>query len=358
MRLGILTGGGDAPGLNAAIRAVVMRATTHGDTVVGFRDGWAGLVGEGLARVVRVEDVHGIVGLGGTILGTSRTDPRKEDRTRAQALANLRRYDIDALITMGGNDTLSVAAWLHDEGVRVVGVPKTVDNDIAETEHCIGFDTAVSVVMDALDRLRTTASAHHRVMVVEVMGRDTGWVAAIGGLAGGADLILMPELRLTLEEIGSALERRHARGQTDTIVVVAEGVDFPDLQGVREASTKDAFGHVRLDQRGIGDALARAIERRTGYETRAVVLGHLQRGGSPTATDRLWATRFGDAAVDLVHEGKSGVLPVARGDAVVVVPLRDAVATVRGVPQDIVELVRRLAGTGVPEIPLRVANRA
>src|SRR2546426_3871157 len=262
MRLGILTGGGDAPGLNAAIRAVVMRATTHGDTVVGFRDGWAGLVGEGLARVVRVEDVHGIVGLGGTILGTSRTDPRKEDRTRAQVLANLRRYDIDALIPMGGNDTLSVAAWLHDEGVRVVGVPKTVDNDIAETEHCIGFDTAVSVVMDALDRLRTTASAHHRVMVVEVMGRDTGWVAAIGGLAGGAGLVLMPELRLTLEEIGSALERRHARGQTDTIVVVAEGVDFPDLQGVREASTKDAFGHVRLDQRGIGDAVARAIERR------------------------------------------------------------------------------------------------
>src|SRR2546428_10153665 len=218
MRLGILTGGGDAPGLNAAIRAVVMRATTHGDTVVGFRDGWAARGGEGLARRVRVDDVHGIVGLGGTILGTSRTDPRKEDRTRAQVLANLRRYDIDALITMGGNDTLSVAAWLHDEGVRVVGVPKTVDNDIAAIEHCIGFNTAVSVVMDALDRLRTTASAHHRVMVVEVMGRDTGWVAAIGGLAGGADLILMPELRLTLEGIGSALARRPPPGQTATIV--------------------------------------------------------------------------------------------------------------------------------------------
>ena len=354
MRLGVLTGGGDAPGLNAAIRAVVIRAASYGDTVVGFRDGWAGLVGEGLARVVRVEDVHGIVGLGGTILGTSRTDPRKEERTRAQVLANLRRYDIGALIPMGGNDTLSVAAWLHEEGVRVVGGPKTVDNDIAETEHCIGFDTAVSVVMDALDRLRTTASAHHRVMVVEVMGRDTGWVAAVGGLAGGADLILMPELRLTLDEIRRALEKRHARGQTDTIVVVAEGVDFPDLDGLRDASgTKDAFGHVRLDQRGIGDALARAIEQRTGYETRAVVLGHLQRGGSPTPTDRLWATRFGDAAVDLVHDGKSGVLPVARGNDVAVVPLHDAVATVRGVPQDIVELVRRLAGLGVPEIPLR-----
>jgi 6-phosphofructokinase 1 len=191
-------------------------------------------------------------------------------------------------------------------------------------------------------------------MVVEVMGRDTGWVAAIGGLAGGADLILMPELSLGLDEITVALERRHARGQTDTIVVVAEGVDFPGLGGLREVTTKDAFGHIRLDQRAIGDALARTIEQRTGYETRAVVLGHLQRGGSPTATDRLWATRFGDAAVDLVHDGKSGVLPVARGDAVGVVPLRDAVATVRGVPHDIVELVRRLAGTGVPEIPLRV----
>ncbi len=352
MRIGILTGGGDAPGLNAAIRAIVLRAASYGDTVVGFRDGWAGLLGEGLARTLRVDEVQDIVALGGTILGTSRTDPRNNERDRAAVLANLRRYDIEALVPIGGNDTLGVAAWLADEGVKVVGVPKTVDNDIAQTEHCIGFDTAVAVVTDALDRLRTTASAHHRVMVVEVMGRDTGWVAALGGLAGGADLVLIPELPATLDEIASALERRHAQGQTDTIVVIAEGAQIAGL-AVREATQTDAFGHARLDQRGIGDALARGIERQTGYETRAVVLGHLQRGGSPTAVDRLWATRFGDAAVDLIHQGRFGLLPVARGDAVAVVALRDAVASVRGVPPDVVELVRRLAGLTVPEGSLR-----
>ncbi len=352
MHIGILTGGGDAPGLNAAIRAIVLRAASYGDTVVGFRDGWAGLLGEGLARVLRVDEVQDIVALGGTILGTSRTDPRKHERDRAQVLANLRRYDIEALVAIGGNDTLGVAAALADDGVRVVGVPKTVDNDIAETEHCIGFDTAVAVVTDALDRLRTTASAHHRVMVVEVMGRDTGWVAALGGLAGGADLVLIPEIPVTPDEVARALERRHALGQTDTIVVVAEGASIAGLE-TREATQTDAFGHARLDQRGIGDALARGIERRTGYETRAVVLGHLQRGGSPTAVDRLWATRFGDAAVDLVHEGRFGVLPVARGAGVAVVRLSDAVASVRGVPPEIVELVRRLAGLAVPEVELR-----
>lgn len=353
MRIGILTGGGDAPGLNAAIRAIVLRAASYGDTVLGFRDGWAGLLGEGLARVLRPDEVQDIVGVGGTILGTSRTDPRKTERDRAKVLTNLRRYDVEALIAIGGNDTLSVAAWLAGEGVRVVGVPKTVDNDIAETEHCIGFDTAVAVVADALDRLRTTASAHHRVMVVEVMGRDSGWVAAYGGLAGGADVVLIPELPTTLDEVASALERRHALGQTDTIVVAAEGVHLPDLAGVREVTQTDAFGHARLDQRGIGDALARGIERQTGYETRAVVLGHLQRGGSPTAVDRLWATRFGDMAVELVHTGRFGLLPVARGGGVGVAALSDAIASVRGVPPEIVELVRRLAGFAVPELQLR-----
>jgi ATP-dependent phosphofructokinase / diphosphate-dependent phosphofructokinase len=215
---------------------------------------------------------------------------------------------------------------------------------VAETEHCIGFDTAVAVVADAVDRLRTTASAHHRVMVVEVMGRDTGWVAAFGGIAGGADIVLIPELPTSVGEVVAGVKRRHAAGQTDTIIVAAEGIALGDLGGLREVTQQDAFGHKRLDLRGIGDALARKIEQETGFETRAVVLGHLQRGGSPTAPDRLWATRFGDAAVDLLQSGRTGTLPVARGSRVETATLRAAVATTREVPPDIVELVRRLAG--------------
>jgi phosphofructokinase-like protein len=342
MRIGVLTGGGDAPGLNAAIRAIVLRSASYGHSVVGIRDGWAGLLGDGATRDLEPEDVEDILSLGGTILGTSRTNPR-DPRARQQVLENIRRYRIDALIAIGGNDTLGVAAWLEDEGVAVVGVPKTVDNDIAETDHCIGFDTAVAVVANALDRLRTTASAHHRAMLVEVMGRDTGWVAALGGLAGGADIILIPELPTNAAGLVRAVQRRHALGQTDTIIVVAESIEMHDLTGVREVLQQDAFGHKRLDQRGIGDALARHIEQVTGFETRAVVLGHLQRGGSPTAIDRLWATRFGDAAVDLVNSGRFGHLPVARGGSIEVTTLSAAVATTRGVPADIVELIRRLA---------------
>ena len=343
MRIGVLTGGGDAPGLNAAIRAVVLRAHALGHEVFGISDGWAGLLGENLPRPLGVREVAGILGDGGTILGTSRTDPRKDEASRRGVLGSIRRAELDALVAIGGNDTLGVANWLHEQGVRVVGVPKTVDNDLSETEFCIGFDTAITVVADALDRLRTTASAHHRVVVVEAMGRDTGWVAAFGGLAGGADLILIPEIPVTSDDVVRTMKRRRAMGDPDILVVVSEAVEIKGLEA-ETAVDRDAFGHVRLDQRAIGAILARDIEQRTGLEARQVVLGHLQRGGSPTAIDRLRATRFGNAAVDLVEAGRSGVLPVQRAGRIETATLADAVRETRRLSDDYIELVRRFAG--------------
>jgi len=343
VRIGVLTGGGDAPGLNAAIRAVVMRAHALGHEVFGIADGWAGLLGENLPRPLGVREVAGILGDGGTILGTSRTDPRKDEASRRGVLGSIRRAELDALVAIGGNDTLGVANWLHEQGVRVVGVPKTVDNDLSETEFCIGFDTAITVVADALDRLRTTASAHHRVVVVEAMGRDTGWVAAFGGLAGGADLILIPEIPVTSDDVVRTMKRRRAMGDPDILVVVSEAVEIKGLEA-ETAVDRDAFGHVRLDQRAIGAVLARDIEQRTGLEARQVVLGHLQRGGSPTAIDRLRATRFGNAAVDLVEAGRSGVLPVQRAGRIETATMADAVRETRRLSDDYIELVRRFAG--------------
>ena len=343
MRIGVLTGGGDAPGLNAAIRAVVMRATALGHDVFGISDGWAGLLGEQEPIQLSARQVGGILGEGGTILGTSRTDPRKDDASRRGVVQSIRRAGLDALVAIGGNDTLSVAQWLHEQGIRVVGAPKTVDNDLAETEFCIGFDTAITVVSEALDRLRTTASAHHRVVVVEAMGRDTGWVAAFGGLAGGADLILVPEIPVTSEKVVRTMRRRRALGDPDILVVVSEAVEIEGLEALT-ALDRDAFGHVRLDQRAIGALLARHIEQHTGIEARQVVLGHLQRGGSPTAIDRLRATRFGNAAVDLAEAGRSGVLPVQRAGRIEVAELTDAVREIRRLSDDCIELVQRFAG--------------
>ena len=343
MRIGVLTGGGDAPGLNAAIRAVVMRANALGHEVLGITDGYAGLLGEQQPRLLTPREVGHILADGGTMLGTSRTDPRKDDSSRRAVIASIRRSGFDALVTIGGNDTLSVAQWLHEQGIRVVGVPKTVDNDLSETEFCIGFDTAVTVVADALDRLRTTASAHHRVVVVEAMGRDTGWVAAFGGLAGGADLILVPEIPVTSEDIVRTMKRRRASGDPDILVVVSEAVEIEGLEALA-ALDRDAFGHVRLDQRAIGTVLARLIEQRTGIEARQVVLGHLQRGGSPTAIDRLRATRFGNAAADLVDGGQSGVLPVQRSGHIETATMADAVREIRRLSDEYIELVRRFAG--------------
>jgi len=284
-------------------------------------------------------DVRGILPLGGTILGTSRTNPMKEPDGIARVHATMQRFGVDGLVAIGGNDTLSVAQALAEAGFGVVGVPKTIDNDLSATEFCIGFDTAVGIVVEALDRLHTTASAHHRVMVVEVMGRDTGWVACAGGLAGGADLILIPEFPIGLDEVVRHLHRRRGEGRDFSIIVVAEGVTFPGFNLDGETTT-DPFGHVQLAKRGVGDALSRRIEQETGFETRVTVLGHLQRGGTPSAVDRIWATRLGVAAADLIDRGEAGVAPVRRDGDVAVVPLADLVAETRKVPRELFDLTR------------------
>ncbi len=338
MRIGVLTGGGDAPGLNAAIRAVSRRAFQLGHQVSGIKNGWAGALSGDMADL-SATDVRGILPLGGTILGTSRTNPLKQPDGIARVRSTMKRFGVDGLVAIGGDDTLSVAKALAEAECGVVGVPKTIDNDLSGTEFCIGFDTAVGIVVEALDRLHTTASAHHRVMVVEVMGRDTGWVATAGGLAGGADLIVIPEFPLGLDEVHRHLHRRRGEGKDFSIIVVAEGASFPglDLDGDKQT---DAFGHVQLSKRGVGDALSRRIEQDTGFETRVTVLGHLQRGGTPSAVDRIWATRLGVAATDLLTQDKSGVAPVRRDGEVAVVPLSDLVAETRRVPEELFQLTR------------------
>ncbi len=339
MRIGVLTGGGDAPGLNAAIRAVARRAFQLGHQVSGVKNGWAGCLGEGLIDELKPADVRGILPQGGTILGTSRTNPLQEQKGIERVIRALRHNGIDALVPIGGDDTLGVAAALHEAGFRTVGVPKTIDNDLAVTEFCIGFDTAVGVVTEALDRLHTTASAHHRVMVVEVMGRDAGWVALMGGVAGGADLIIIPEFEVPLSEVVAHLYRRRGEGKLFSIIVVAEGAHIPELE--REMggeAEKDAFGHIRLAKRGLGDLLASRVEGETGFETRVTVLGHLQRGGSPSPVDRIWATRLGVAAVELIVAGKSGVIPIRRNGDVEVVPLTEVIKETRRVPKELYDL--------------------
>ena len=336
MRIGMLTGGGDAPGLNAAIRAVVRVANRAGHRTSGIRNGWAGAL-DGRIDELIPRDVRGILPLGGTMLGTSRTNPLKERDGLQRVIGELRSRGIDGLVAIGGDDTLSVAAALHEAGYPSVGVPKTIDNDLSATDFCIGFDTAVGIVAEALDRLYTTASAHHRVMVVEVMGRDVGWVATMGGLAGGADLVLIPEYPVSLDEVVAHLRRRRQEGRDFSIIVVAEGVRMAGVEGGPTAT--DAFGHVRLSERGVGDALGRAIEAATGFETRVTVLGHLQRGGTPSTVDRIWATRLGARAAELAVDGCSGVIPVRRDGEVAVVPLADVLEQ-RRVPSDLYELTR------------------
>ncbi len=338
MRIGILTGGGDAPGLNAAIRAVARRAFQLGHSVSGIRNGWAGALSGDMSDLAPA-DVRGILQLGGTILGTSRTNPMKEPDGIPRVIRTLQRFGVDGLVAIGGDDTLSVARALHEASFRVVGVPKTIDNDLSGTEFCIGFDTAVGIVVEALDRLHTTASAHHRVMVVEVMGRDTGWVAFEGGLAGGADLVIIPEYEVSLDEVVRHLHRRRGEGKDFSIIIVAEGVALSGLELNGEQAT-DAFGHVQLAKRGVGDALSRRIEQETGFETRVTVLGHLQRGGTPSAVDRIWSTRLGVAAADLLHRGKAGVAPDRRDGGVAIAPHDELVAETRRVPAELYELTR------------------
>ncbi len=322
-RIGILTGGGDCPGLNAVIRAVVRRG---GDDmqVVGFRNGWAGVM-DGDAFDLTLENTRGLLHRGGTILGTSRTNPFREDDGPGRIAATLRDRGLDALIAIGGEDTLGVARRLGggEHRIDVVGVPKTIDNDLAGTDFTFGFHTAVQIATDAIDRLHTTAESHNRVMVVEVMGRHTGWIATYSGMAGGADAILVPERPYDVDEVCGRIERRHAAGRTFSIVVVAEGATAKGGAEVRAGESEDAFGHARLG--GIGLDLERAIEKRTGFESRMTILGHVQRGGTPTAWDRVLATRFGVAAADAVADGAFGQMVALRGTEIALVPLDEAV---------------------------------
>ncbi len=339
MRIGILTGGGDAPGLNAAIRAAARPAIAAGHTVLGIRNGWAGLLGDGDMAELTRRSISGILHVGGTILGSSRTNPMKVEGGGEQVQRNMQRAQLDALIAIGGDDTLSVAAWLADQGSPVVGVPKTMDNDLSITEYCIGFDTAVSIVTEAVDRLHTTASSHHRVMVCEAMGRDTGWVALKGGLAGGADMIVIPEFPVSIDEVVEHLYHRRSQGSDFSIIVVSEGVEMEGMGSKDDASAqRDAFGHVQLSRRGVGERLASLIEERTGFETRATVLGHTQRGGTPTAFDRIWATQVGYWAWKLVEARDFGRMPVVRCSRVEPAAIRDVVAEQRRVPRELYDL--------------------
>jgi ATP-dependent phosphofructokinase / diphosphate-dependent phosphofructokinase len=340
-RLGILTGGGDCPGLNAAIRAVTRRSIDRGWEVVGLRNGWKGLV-EGTSNELGRQRISGILPRGGTILGTSRTNPFKIEDGADKVVRHFQQLGLNALVAIGGEDTLGVAARLHREReLEVVGVPKTIDNDLSATDYTVGFDTAVSICTEAIDRLHTTAESHNRVMVVEVMGRHTGWIAVHSGIAGGADVILIPEHSRPLEDVCSLLDRRHGGGKDFSIVVVSEGFE---LEGLSDASEVDQFGHIRLGLRGVGDALARQIEERTGYETRVTVLGHVQRGGSPTPRDRVLATRLGLKAADLAHDGRFGRMAALRGDKIVDVSLAEATARLKTVPRDWYEVAEAFFG--------------
>ncbi len=329
MRIGVLTGGGDCPGLNAVIRAVVLTGyERHDDQVVGFLDGWRGVV-EGRCTDLDPDRVVDLLAVGGTILGTSRTNPFRLDDGPERVRATLDRLEVDALVAVGGEDTLGVALRLGGSGVRTVGVPKTIDNDLSGTEVTFGFDTAVQIATEAIDRLRTTAESHHRVIVCEVMGRHVGWIATHAGIAGGAAEILVPEVPFRLDDVCGRLQRRHERGRYSSIVVVSEGAqpaEGPDADSARRAigsEATDQFGHARLG--GIGAWLAEEIEQRTGYESRVTTLGHIQRGGTPTAFDRVLATRFGVAAVAAVHDGAFGQMVALQGGRIVRVPLAEAV---------------------------------
>ena len=338
--IGILTGGGDCPGLNAVIRAAVRRAVQLGYQVLGIKNGWAGLV-DGVVEPMTLYSVSGILPRGGTVLGTSRTNPLKSEDGKVRVLDNLKKFGINYLIVIGGEDTLGVARNLAAEGVRIVGVPKTIDNDVEGTDQTFGFDTAVQIMTEAIDRLHTTAESHKRVMVVEVMGRHTGWIATVGGLAGGADCILIPEKPMSVEEVCEILEHRHARGRLFSIVVVAEGFKLSGQEITRDQAT-DQFGHVRLG--GIGDVLAREIENRTGYETRVTVLGHVQRGGTPTAYDRVLGTRYGVKAVDLIEEGKFGELVCLRGTEITHMPLGKAMTKLKFVDPALIRTAEIIYG--------------
>jgi len=346
MKIGVLTGGGDCPGLNAVIRAVVRKSDAFSSRVVGLRNGWKGLM-DPSPMDLDSRMVSGILHIGGTIIGTSRTNPFKDPEGPEKALKNFKLLGLDAMIAIGGEDTLGVAAKLYDKGLPVVGVPKTIDNDLYGTDFTFGFDTAVTTATDAIDRIHTTAESHNRVMVVEVMGRHAGWIATYSGIAGGADVILIPEIPIDLDEVCDLILRRHSRGKSFSIVVVAEGAHFAEKPGMNgelilQETQKDEFGHVRLG--GISQVLSKAIEKRTRFETRYVVLGHIQRGGSPTAHDRVLATRFGIFATEMVHRGEFGKMAGLQGSRITAVPLAEATSRLKTVDMEIYGIAKEFFG--------------
>jgi len=336
----MLTGGGDCPGLNAVIRAAVRKGILHhGDEFVGFMEGWRGVLDDATMPLT-LETTSGILHRGGTILRSSRTNVKKIPGGFEKCVEVLGKHKLDALIALGGDDTQSISLALSERGVKCVGVPKTIDNDLNGTDACFGFDTAVGIAAEAVDRLHSTAEAHSRVLVCEVMGRDAGWIAITTGIAGGADVTLIPELPIDIEEVCRLLKYRWEHGKKFAIVVVAEGAKFPEAEQKTHGTAVDSFGHARLS--GIGQYLAEEIEKRTGYETRSVNLGHTQRGGTPSAYDRMLATRYGVAAIDLVHAGEFGRLVVLKGTSITSIPLADAIAKTRTVGQDLMDVVTSL----------------
>jgi len=341
-RIGILTGGGDCPGLNPVIRAVVRKGLNEGYEIIGIKNGWKGLIEKDFIKL-DLNSVSGILPKGGTILGTSRTNPYKKEGGVDKVMENSKALGLNALIVVGGEDTLGVSAKLIKDGLtNIVGVPKTIDNDLSATDYTFGFDTAINTAMECIDRLHTTAESHHRIMVVEVMGRHAGWIAVDAGIAGGADIILIPEIPIDIEEICNLIKKRHERGKTFSIVVVAEGAQFKKGSMVLQEQKLDEFGHVRLG--GIGDILGQEIEKRTGYETRVSVLGHIQRGGSPTAFDRILGTRFGVKAVELVKDKKFGRMVALSGNKIIDVAIEEAVQALKTVDMDLYEMAKVFFG--------------
>ncbi|MBI4949226.1 MAG: 6-phosphofructokinase [Deltaproteobacteria bacterium] len=342
MNVGILTGGGDCPGLNAVIRAVVKRGHQFGYEFTGIKEGWRGLLQSNTVKLSK-QTVSGLLPMGGTILGTSRTNPLKDPKDAETLFKNIEALKLDAIIAIGGDDTLGVAAKLHAKGIKVVGVPKTIDNDLFGTDFTFGFDTAVSIVTWALDRLHSTTEAHQRVMVVEVMGRHAGWIAVYGGIAGGADVILIPEKPFDVDEVCAVIKKRKEEGKNFSLVVAAEGA-YPKEAGgmITKDKTLDSFGHAKLG--GIGEFLATEIEKRTSLESRFVVLGHLQRGGTPTAYDRILATRYGIGAIELVHAGNFGRMVALQGNRIVDISLAEATAKLKTVDAEMYRIAHIFFG--------------
>jgi 6-phosphofructokinase 1 len=343
-KIGVLTGGGDCPGLNAVIRAVVRASMQYDWEIIGIKNGWKGLID---GEIVLLTDyaVSGILPKGGTIIGTSRTNPFKKPEDVQKIEENIRRFGIDAIVAIGGDDTLGVALKLYQKGIPIIGVPKTIDNDISCTDYTFGFDTAVSIVTEAIDRLHTTAESHHRVIVVEVMGRNAGWIATVAGIAGGADEILIPEEAFDINEVCKNLKSRYYRGKKFSIVVVAEGAKPKGEEiVVTQSDEKDEFGHVRLG--GIGHFLKGEIEKRMNVDTRVTILGHVQRGGTPTAHDRVLATRFGVAAVHLIKNNNFGKMVALQGDKIIPVSIEDAVSKSKTVNMDLYNIAKIFFGKG------------